>query len=121
MSSNVETEMQRKQTKAYIAADPTTVILNRAETVPNGAGGFTHGAPSARSPQVCKFIAPSDTATERQMLDGQMVQVDWVLLFEYDADVKRGDWFFQDGIKYEVVTVRHTGRYEVKAEVTNRG
>lgn len=123
MSVSAELKAQRRQTDAFIKANPTSVILSRAESVPNGAGGFRQGAPSALTPQEFRFIEPGASygQGEAQLLDGEMVRVDWILLGRYDADLKRGDWFYKDGIKYEVVTVRSTGNYEVKAEVTNRG
>lgn len=113
----------RRQTSAFIAADPTSIIFSRAEMVPNGAGGSRLDAPSTVSPQTVKMQAPSTSGSqgERNLLDGQVVQVDYVLVCEWDADVKRGDWFYLNGVKYEVVTVRSTADYEIKAEVTNRG
>lgn len=121
--STAEKEALRAQTSAFIAADPTAIILSRAEMVPNGAGGTRLDTPSPLPAQVFKMQIPSAGGQqgERNLLDGQVVQVDYVLVCEWNADIKRGDWFYKDGIKYEVVTVRSTADYEIKAEVTNRG
>lgn len=117
---STETDMQRVQTKAFIDADPADIILSRAELVSNGAGGTRLGAPSSIPSQTVRII-PTGPGTERELVDGQTVQVDYVVMGEYDFDVLRGDWFYKDGIKYEVVSFANTGHYEVKAEVTNRG
>jgi hypothetical protein len=118
-----ELEAQKRQTQAFIDALPMDVIFSRATTVPNGAGGFRKEAPSPIPPQRVRFLIPgaSGQQGERELLDGQVVQVDYILLSPVDADIQRGDWFYLDGMKYEVVTVRTVGGYEKKAEVTNRG
>lgn len=115
--------MQRRQTKAFINAAPSTVILSRAGFTSNGAGGRIQGAPSPLPSQTVRLLIPSANygQGERQLLDGQVVQVDYIMLCEWDADVERGDWFYKDGEKFEVVSVRTVGDYEKKAEITNRG
>lgn len=118
-----ETDAQRRQTKAFIDAEPTDIRLQRAELTPNGAGGTRIGAASPLPPQTVRLLIPTITSGqgERQLLDGEAVAIDYVLLGEWDADVKRGDWFYLNGVKYEIVSTRPTSDYEIKAEVTNRG
>lgn len=119
-----EIQVQRRNTVAFINADPITVVLNRAELVSNGAGGFRRESPSPLPPQTARLVpvgAQYGGAEEHEMLDGQTVQVDYHMVALFDADIERGDWFFLRDEKHEVVWVRSVGDYEMKAGITNRG
>lgn len=118
-----EIETQRKVTRRFIDADPMDVVLNRAERVDNGAGGFIKQAPSSLAPQRVRMMlqATQGRLEEKMLLDGQMVEVEYHLVGDIGLDIERGDWFFIDGIKHEVVWVATVGQYEVKAGITNRG
>ena len=120
-----ETEIaaQRRVTRRFIDADPIDVIFNRAERVENGAGGFLKQAPSTLAAQRVRLClqATQGRLEEKQLLDGQMVEIDYHLVGDTDLDIERGDWFFKDGLKHEVVWVATVGEYEIKAGITNRG
>jgi hypothetical protein len=123
MASAVEIAVQRKNTQVFIDADPVDVILNRAERIENGSGGFIKQAPSSLTAQRVRLTpqATQGRLEEKQLLDGQMVEVDYHMVGDVDLDVERGDWFFLGGLKHEVVWVISVGSYETKAGVTNRG
>lgn len=116
-----ELKMQRRQTNAFIAAKPIDVRLNRVDTAPNGSGGFTRLPPTTQPEQRLRLQDTNYQTPIRQLLDGEEVQPQFVLIGPYDADIQRGDWFFINGKKYEVVFVHENTSYEVKAEVVYRG
>lgn len=124
MPSATENRLNRKQTEAFIAFDPQTVILNHAETVRTPAGGYVQGEPMSRPPVTGRLIdIPQGAPVVRRQLDGEDVYVTQELVLPWDAVVERGDWFFVEGRKYEVVWVPEgvTREYEVKAQVVFRG
>jgi len=123
MSSETEIAIQRSNTRRFIDADPYDVTLSRAELLANGAGGKKKQPPSTLSPQRVRLTpqAVQGRIEEKALLDGEMVQVDFHMVGDIGLNVQRGDWFFKDGLKHEVVWTVTVGSYEVKAGVTNRG
>jgi hypothetical protein len=119
----MEIAQQRKVTRRFIDADPYDVVLSRATMVPNGAGGLKKTAPSSLAAQRVRLMlqATQGRLEEAMLADGQVVKVDYHMVGDIGLDVERGDWFFMDGVKHEVVWVATVGEYEVKAGVTNRG
>lgn len=112
--------MQR-QTKQFIDENPITVNLQRDSLIPDGAGGHSV-TPNPVGNQVFRMISQStSSAVERRTSDGQLVSPEFVLLGEYDADARNGDFYMLDGIKYEIVYVRFDRRYETWSEVAYRG
>lgn len=118
-----ELEVLRKQTKAFIEEYPLDIILQRNVATPDGAGGtkLTPGPLPGGSQTFRQITQGTSTGVFRRTLDGEEVAPDFVLLGEYDADVKSGDWYTKDGAKHEVVYVREDRRYESWAEVKYRG
>lgn len=111
----------RQQTKEFIAANDTEVILNRITTESDGAGGLKKILTPLPAQSMRLIKRNTSTAVFRRTIDGQEVQPDFVLLGEYDADVETGDWFFISGRKYEIVYKQDDQRYETWAEVIYRG
>lgn len=123
MPSDAEVQLNRLQTTAWIDYDPRTIVLQTVDAVPTSSGGFTRDT-SSRVPQIGRLISRGDVeARPRPMVDGEIVEDDFVLVFPWDALVERGDWFYLDGLKYEVVWVNDgpTRFYERKCGVTLRG
>lgn len=120
-----ETEIaaNRRLTRRFIDADPYQVVLSRATLIPNGAGGLKKQAPMNLASQTVRLMpqAVQGRLDEKMLLDGQMVEIDFHLIGDTTLDIQRGDWFFKDGVKHEVVWVVNVGQYETKAGVTNRG
>lgn len=117
---SAETVAQRANTEAFIQADYTMVNLQYVDLVDTPAGGKRGGSPGNRGIQKFRLV-PQGEPIEQELLDGQLVRVDYTLVGMPDVVVERGDWFFLQGDKYEVVSVKSVGDYEIKAEVTNRG
>lgn len=116
-----ENEVMRRQTKKFIAVYAQQIVLTRSEMVEDGSGGFkTTLTPLA--PQTFRQITQAtNTGVFRRTIDGEEVMPDFVLLGEWDVDVKSGDWYMKEGAKHEVVYVRDDRRYETWAEVKYRG
>lgn len=123
MSIDVELRMQRKQTLAFIIANPTSIILSRVDVVRDPSGGYVRSPPFSLPAQQMRLdpVATSTSAV-RRTVDGIEVEVEFQLIAHYTADIRRGDWFYREGIKYEVVFVDITkADYETQAEVAVRG
>src|SRR3546814_13644660 len=103
MSIAVEINVMRRQTKAYIEREPVKIILNRQETASDGQGGviFTSG-PIPVQTFAMDAMGRLQQGQLRRTVDAQEVQPEYFLMGEYNADAKRGDWFFIEGIKYEI-------------------
>lgn len=116
-----ENEVMRKQTTAFIAVYPQSLILMRSDMVADGSGGVK-ATLTPLDPQTFRQITqPTNTQVFRRTIDGEEVQPDFVILGEYNADVQIGDWYMKDGAKHEVVYVKDDRRYETWAEVKYRG
>lgn len=118
-----EIQVLRKQTKQFINQHPLEVILVRQELMSDGAGGVTHSI-IPQEPQIVRLItqlSPGMASLSRMTEDGIETRPDYVLLGEWDANMRTHDYFMKDGIKYELVYVREDRRYETWAEVAYRG
>ena len=116
-----ELEVMRSQTKQFIAHYPKDISLQRADMVSDGSGGVKATLETLPAQTFRQITQPTNTQVFRRTIDGQEVTPDFVLLGEYDVDVKDGDWYMADGRKFEVVYVRDDRRYETWAEVAYRG
>lgn len=118
-----ELSVLRAQTKMYIGYNPIEITLMRADTVADGAGGIKATLePIPTGAQTFRSITQNtNNSVFRRTIDGQEVKPEFVLLGEFDADVKHGDWYYDNGVKYEIVYVRTDRRYETWAEVAYRG
>ena len=117
-----ELSVNRKNTKAFIDADPVIVALERRLRQSDGEGGWTRAEePEPIDPQVFRLIPQSDTMPTIQTVDGFQRTPGFVLLGVYDANMQNGDYFSIDGTEYQIVSpVRplHTERaYERKGDV----
>ena len=124
MAQRVELLVMRRQTAEYIKREPVVLTLQRNQLVSDGQGGWTPTAgPIPAGKQTFAFDAMGrvQAGHVRRTVDGQEVEPEYALMGKYDADVQRGDWFFIEGIKYEVVFVHPDRSYEVSAEVAYRG
>jgi hypothetical protein len=124
--STVELLAQRRQTVAAIKLDPTTAAFKRRTTVPDNSGGTRPGPVTTLMEQTFTIVEPTTQLPERRTADGVAITPEYVLVGRWDADVLRGDWWFVNGVKYEIVFVHdnhlpENQRYQVKAEVAQRG
>lgn len=113
----------RKQTKHFINDHPESVTMTRGGgRKSDGAGGYTVTPGAPIDPQTVRLI-PQDlrTGVQSRNVDGEEVSPSYVILGEYNADIKKGDVFVKDNRNYEVTWVREDRRYETWAEVVYRG
>jgi hypothetical protein len=121
-----DTPTMRADTKMFIDVNPTSVVITRKDVTSDGEGGISHTLTTLAA-QIMRLIPqPASAAVERTTVEGEQIKPEFVLLGEYNADVRHGDWFMRNGAKYELVYVRDDGRsattkYETWAEVIFRG
>lgn len=116
-----EAAIQRILTRAFIAADANSVVLEPNKREPNGSGGYVLSAQPPRSPQTVRLIPITTTAFERETLDGKTVTPQFVLMAEATAAVERGDRFVLNGKRHEVVHVQEKRDYQTKGETVLLG
>jgi hypothetical protein len=116
-----ENEVMRKQTKSFIDEYPQSIVLVRADTESDGAGGVKSTLAPLPAQTLRQITQATNTGVFRRTIDGEEVQPDFVLLGEWDADIANGDWYMKEGAKHEIVYVRDDRRYETWAEVKYRG
>lgn len=122
---NRDTELaaNKRQTDAFIRTHPNRVAitLSRQTMVNDEEGGWVSDTTVVGGQQYVALIATNLQLPIRRSVDGQEIQPEYILIGYPDADITRGDWFWLDGVKYEVVFVNPNRSYEVRAEVAYRG
>jgi hypothetical protein len=116
-AAQYETDINRDNTTAYIATDPTDIIFTPRVKVSDGHGGQVWSTPGALQAQRVRIITSATLNIERRTEDGRMVNPDVLLLLEWDAVVENGYRFTYDGNNWEVVFVNDDLNYEKQAEV----
>lgn len=100
-----ELALQRKNTKAFIDADPVSIRLQRAERIPTPDGGHRKNADAPPlDPQTFRLIPVSDQMPTIQTPDGFSRTPTYVLLGEHDADMEIWDKFELNGHKYQIAS-----------------
>lgn len=115
-----ELAVQRKQTRAFIAADAVEVELTRRTRTDDGAGGVEVGNATLLGPQRFRLIPQEDGATARVTAEGETATPEYILMGDSDVDVARWDEFVLGERRYQVVYIDNRG-YEIKAEVIYLG
>lgn len=120
---SVEVRALRNQTREFIKADMRLVSLWRTDDwVPNGTGGFKPSGVISIYEQEMRLIPYSSLGVSRERVEGTTVSPSWVLLGEYNAEMKLGDRFFMpDGTVAEIVLVEEKRLYQTKGEVVLHG
>jgi hypothetical protein len=116
-----ELKLQRKNTDAFIKADPYVITLVRRVRFQNAAGGITKGDTRILPAQVFRLLPQEDGATERVNAEGERATPEYMLLGRYDVDMQRFDVFEYDGRRYQVVWISENRQYEIKGEVVHLG
>lgn len=120
-----ELRLNKKQTAAFIAANPIQLRLIPRTKVNSGSGmKFVDGAP--RPEQTFRLIDQTRTFGPEpgtvQTGDGQQRKAEFQLLGEVGVQVDRFDyWLDGDGIRFEVANVIFDNPYEVRAQVVRYG
>ena len=120
MDQNIE--LLRRQTKEFIDNDPTVVVLTGKEKVRKPGGGYIFDDGVVRPPQTVKMIWPGGiTSGIFKNFDGQDVQYDMIMVAEFGADVKIGDYWIDGDNKYIIEGFAPDNFYELKAAITTYG
>lgn len=122
-----ELEVQRLNTTAFIAANPSLIILTPRSRNKTGSGAtWVQHAP--RVAQVVRLIdqtasaAPETAGASTQSGDGFQRKQQHQLLLPYDGEVGMYDfWIDAEGVRWEVSGILPANGYEVRAEVTRLG
>jgi len=124
MDSN-ELRLHRKQTKAFIDANPIALALVPRTSVNTGTGQkWTDGI--QREVQTLRLIDQTPTFGPEPgtvlASDGRQRKAEYQLLGEHDAVVGKYDyWIDSAGIRFEVSNLIHRNGYEVRAAVIRYG
>lgn len=113
MSRAAELAINRKNTFAFISADPQTIVLTpRMRTTIKGVQKNVDGMP--RLPQVFKFImqSPAGGSIEQHTGDGTERRMDFQLLGVWNCQGNIGDHFTIGDTEYEVTAVVPDNGYE---------
>lgn len=120
--ADFELHMQQRNTEAHLDADGEPVVLTRNSLpTPDGSGGYTSGGAEPIEEQEFVLSTTNRQLPIRRTVDGIEISPEYIMTGRWDADVQAGDWFFKEGIKYEVVFVHLDRSFETTAEVTYRG
>jgi hypothetical protein len=122
-SSKAELLMQRRQTLAYLKANPAEIVLMRQTPVKTAAGGRKKGASVALDPQMFRLepFKRRLSHTQSQIVEGTVTLTSYVLVGRWDADVQRGDEFVYGGGRYKVESVEPERSFRTAADVTYTG
>jgi hypothetical protein len=115
-----ELAVQRRISRAFIAADSVEVELTRPTRTPDGAGGFETGPDTLLGPQRFRLLPQEDGATARSTAEGETATPEYILMGDSDVDVARWDKFTLGGRRYQVLYIDNR-QYEIKAEVIYLG
>jgi hypothetical protein len=126
MSSNAERMIQRRNTLAFIAARPSTLILVPSVRQRTATGGSILVDGPARAAQTFRVVeqgsAPNNTPGQLRAADGTQERTDFLLLGVHDAVVEVGDhWSDTSGAKYRVTEMVADNGYEKRAKVVRYG
>lgn len=120
-----ELKFQRRNTEAFIKANPVTIALIPRTPVKSGTGTrYMNGTP--RDPQILRLIDQTRTFGAEPgtvvTADGLQRKAEYQLLGEHDAVIGQYDtWVDADGVRFEVGNLLPRNGYEVRAQVVRYG
>lgn len=120
MNEELELNVCRKQTVAFIQQNPTNITFSRPTRMSNGKGGWTTTPVPVAVQELRMILASQGSAIASRNIDGEEVQPAFVLIGRWDADVSGNDTFMHDSRSYSVMYVRGAGNptaYETWVEV----
>ncbi len=116
-----ELQVMRRNTRAFILADPRIIILQRRTRALDAAGGIERGPLADVPAQVFRLLPQEDGATARVTAEGETATPEYMLLGMYDVDMQRWDVFEFDGRRYQILWISENRQYQVKGEVIHLG
>lgn len=120
-----ELRLQKKQTKAFIDANPIQLRLTPRTRANSGTGSRLEDQPM-RAEQTFRLIDQTRTFGPEpgtvQSGDGQQRKAEFQLLGEAGTEIGKYDyWLDTNGTRFEVVNVVYDNAYEVRAQVVRYG
>lgn len=122
-ANRTETRMQRRLLRKYIDAEPVDVELLRPVLVETTAGGLRKDPPVRLPPQRVRLVPFKRRLVRitRDTPDGDIINLEYVLIGPHDLDVKVGDHFHADGGKYDVISIEPNRSFRTAVNITYRG
>lgn len=120
----LELEINRKNTLAFIAVRPSQIILVPQIRERTTGGGWQYVDQAARQPQTMRIIELGTNVTPPilQLTDGTQREAEFWLLAAHDASIEIDDhWKATDGREWRVGDIIRDNGYETRALVTERG
>lgn len=122
-SNRIENLVEKRQTTAYIRAEPVLLVLKRPSLVKTGAGGLRQGTPTPLPPQKVRLIPFKRRLTKltRDTPEGDIINLPYVLMGFWDMNIKVGDEFeYEDG-QYKVESIEPNRAFRTLANITYAG
>jgi len=108
-----ELKMQKTQTRGFINADASQVVLTRTTKTKSPSGGYTTSE-TALGPQKLRIIfagLPQTTVNARP--EAVLVNTKDQLVGEANANMRVGDWFTSGGQKWSITEISSTAYRKV--------
>lgn len=107
---------QRQATLAYIAYDPTTIVLIPSARVATASGGFSEVDGTARTAQSVKLIELAYDQRPTLTVAGIERVIDYHLMGRWDMAIAVGDyWYDSEGTRWDIVGFSEGWDYMTKA------
>jgi len=118
-----ETRVQRRLLRKFVDAEPADIVLFRPTMTGTVAGGLVKGTPTPLAAQHFRLVPFKKRLTQitRDTPDGNIINLAYVLIGEWDADVKPGDYFEWENGVYDVLSIEPNRSYRTAANITYRG
>lgn len=111
-------DLQRSLTASFIALDPTEAQLVPRIRVRTASGGFTETNGIPRDSQTFKLVMLTYDQRPTVTVAGVERMIDYHLVGPHDMQIEVGDWWEQDGTRYEVLGFSEGWGFEIKAFVS---
>lgn len=125
-SNPVELRVQRKITTAYIAAEPNEVVLNRPNYITTAGGGKRkdpNNPTTPLAPQKVRLVPFKKRMTifNHDKPEGNVDNLPYVLIGEWDMDIEKSDELTWDGGRYKVHSIEPTRSFRTAANLSYTG
>jgi hypothetical protein len=111
-------EAQRAVTQAFIANDPTVIELIPRTRTRTASGGYTEADGTPRDPQTVKLVLLAYDQRPTVTVAGVERIMDYHLVGPHDMQIEVGDWWEQDGTRFDVVGLTEGWGFETKAFIS---
>lgn len=107
-----EVAIHRRNTTAFIAADPVTLVFEHYKKEQTPGGGYKIVADGSVSLRV-RLIPATESGEQVDTTSGKTIKLVYTVLAEWNADVRQRDRFTRDGEEYVLdlpISPEHTDR-----------